>query len=207
LEEFLLPFPVQLIPRFLVHENRPKEELNCFMLDLLHGVSHNHIMQKERLCEMTEPNIFAFTLTQENLPTLGIPLAKLLRIGDVVCLWGNLGAGKTTFARVLIQSLAHKPVEVPSPTFTLVQIYDTSHGEVWHCDLYRLNNPEEVFELGLEEAFHEAICLLEWPERLGDLLPQQRIDIAFHTVNETTRAITVTLVGPHDLIQSTLSRL
>jgi tRNA threonylcarbamoyladenosine biosynthesis protein TsaE len=156
---------------------------------------------------MVKHNTFTFTFTQDNLATLAIPLARLLRVGDIVCLWGELGAGKTTFARVLIQGLAGKPVEVPSPTFTLVQTYGTPQGEVWHCDLYRLNNPEEVFELGLEEAFHEAICLLEWPERLGDFLPQKRIDIAFHAVNEATRAITVNLVGTHDLIQSALSRL
>jgi tRNA threonylcarbamoyladenosine biosynthesis protein TsaE len=156
---------------------------------------------------MPNQNTFTFTFTQDNLATLGAPLAKLLRGGDIVCLWGDLGAGKTTFARVLIRGLVGEPVEVPSPTFTLVQTYDTPQGEVWHCDLYRLNNPEEVFELGLEEAFHEAICLLEWPERLGDILPRRRIDITFHTINETTRTIVVTLVGNHDLIQSALSRL
>lgn len=170
-------------------------------------LSHNLTLQNGRLCKVTDQNKFIFTFTQENLAILAIPLASALFVKDIVCLWGDLGAGKTTFARVLIQSLAGAPVEVPSPTFTLIQTYNTTQGEIWHCDLYRLNNPEEVFELGLEEAFHEAICLIEWPERLGNLLPRRRIDIVFHTVNETTRNLTVTLTGTHDLLQSALSRL
>ena len=150
---------------------------------------------------------FNFTLTQENLIILAQPLAKTLRKGDVVALWGDLGAGKTTFARTLIQTLVGKPVDVPSPTFTLVQIYDSLQGEIWHCDLYRLKEPEEIFEIGLEDAFYQAICLVEWPGRLENLLPQRRIDIAFTIQDETTRKISVTLVGSHDLLQASLETI
>jgi len=150
---------------------------------------------------------FNFTLTQEDLLILAHPLAKTLRKGDVVALWGDLGAGKTTFARTLIQTLVGKPIEVPSPTFTLVQIYDSVQGELWHCDLYRLKEPEEIFEIGLEDAFYQAICLVEWPERLGALLPQRRIDITFTIQDETTRKISVTLVGSHDLLQASLESI
>lgn len=153
---------------------------------------------------MTFMNTFTYTLTQQGLSNLAQPLAKALRPGDVIALWGDLGVGKTTFARILIQTLVGDAIDVPSPTFTLVQAYDTSQGEVWHCDLYRLKDPEEVFELGLEDAFHEAICLIEWPERLGDLLPRRRIDITFKIVNETTREITLTLVGPHESLKKLL---
>ena len=101
-------------------------------------------------------------------------LAPVLHAGDTILLQGGLGAGKTHFARALIQarlSLVGRMEDVPSPTFTLVQTYDTGDVEIWHCDLYRLTGPDEVFELGLDDAFEAAICLVEWPDRLGDLAP------------------------------------
>jgi tRNA threonylcarbamoyladenosine biosynthesis protein TsaE len=111
-------------------------------------------------------------------------LAALAGPGDVIALSGDLGAGKTTFARAFINALpppaaaATGPEDVPSPTFTLLQIYDRAPAPVWHVDLYRLNRPEEAAELGLEDAFAEAITLIEWPERLGALLPLERLDIS-----------------------------
>jgi tRNA threonylcarbamoyladenosine biosynthesis protein TsaE len=107
---------------------------------------------------------------------LGAAVTRLLRTGDVVALWGELGAGKTTVARAVITELGYGG-EVPSPTFTLVQTYDLSPVAVWHFDLYRIDNPDEVIELSFEEALAEAICLIEWPERMGPLLPSDRLDI------------------------------
>lgn len=109
---------------------------------------------------------------------LGRSLAPLLRPRDVVALHGDLGAGKTTLARSLIRALAADDgLAVPSPTFTLVEIYDTAAGPVWHLDLYRLTAAEEAWELGIEQGFAEAIALIEWPDRLGDLLPPRRLDL------------------------------
>jgi tRNA threonylcarbamoyladenosine biosynthesis protein TsaE len=108
---------------------------------------------------------------------LAARLAGLLRRGDVVALHGDLGVGKTSFARAVLRALGYRG-EVPSPTFTLVQIYDLEPCPVWHVDLYRLADPEEAVELGIEEAFAEAIALIEWPDRLGPLLPADRLDIA-----------------------------
>ncbi|MBN9089795.1 MAG: tRNA (adenosine(37)-N6)-threonylcarbamoyltransferase complex ATPase subunit type 1 TsaE [Reyranella sp.] len=105
--------------------------------------------------------------------SLGATLAARLKPGDVVGLRGDLGAGKTTLARAIIRAAANDPdLIVPSPTFTLVEVYETPRGAFWHFDLYRLEAPEQVYELGWEEALAEGIVLLEWPERLGPLLPQ-----------------------------------
>jgi tRNA threonylcarbamoyladenosine biosynthesis protein TsaE len=92
---------------------------------------------------------------------------------------GDIGAGKTFFARSVIQYLLGRAEDVPSPTFTIVQNYSTKVGEIWHCDLYRLTSPDEAIELGLDEAFEKAICLIEWPDRLGDLTPKAALQLKF----------------------------
>lgn len=100
-----------------------------------------------------------------------------LKVGDIICLTGDLGAGKTEFVRKVIQSLNGQDTVVPSPTFTLVQEYETHIGSIYHYDLYRLHNPEEALELGMEEVYARGISFIEWPDRLGPYLPKQRIDI------------------------------
>ena len=119
-----------------------------------------------------------------------------LQPGDCLLLRGEIGSGKTHFARSLIQSLMTEPEDVPSPTFTLVQVYDTTRGEVWHSDLYRLSAVEELEELGLSEAFESAICLVEWPDKLGPLAPPSALTLTFATdpEHEETRHLTVS--GP-----------
>ena len=106
-------------------------------------------------------------------------LGGLLRPGDVIGLSGDLGTGKTAFARALIQGLVGSDMPVPSPTFTLVQTYDTPVGPLWHCDLYRIEDPEECWELGLSEAFESAVTLIEWPERMARFLPAKALAITF----------------------------
>ena len=107
-------------------------------------------------------------------------LAFALAPGDVVLLDGPIGAGKTHFARALIQArlaAAGQSEDVPSPTFTLVQTYQAGQVEIWHADLYRLTHPEEIAELGLEQAFTDAICLVEWPDRLGPFKPDTALEL------------------------------
>ncbi len=116
--------------------------------------------------------------SEEETMALGASLAPILRPGDVVALRGDLGAGKTALARGAVQSVLGPDTETPSPTFTLVQTYDFPVGELWHCDLYRLEQPDDALELGLEDAFADAICLIEWPDRLGPYLPDDRLDLA-----------------------------
>ena len=111
---------------------------------------------------------------------LAARLARLAVPGDVLALWGDLGMGKTTFARAFMAAragTARGEITVPSPTFTLLQTYDLPGGPVWHYDLYRLAAADDVWELGWEEGLADAINLVEWPERLGDLLPAGRLDV------------------------------
>ncbi|MEX0311580.1 MAG: tRNA (adenosine(37)-N6)-threonylcarbamoyltransferase complex ATPase subunit type 1 TsaE [Tateyamaria sp.] len=118
----------------------------------------------------------------------GAMLGAALRPSDVILLEGSVGAGKTHFARALIQSLLAEPEDVPSPTFTLVQEYDTPNGTVWHADLYRISAQSEVDELGLIEAFDQAICLVEWPDRLGSMTPRDALTLALAQDREGRRA-------------------
>jgi tRNA threonylcarbamoyladenosine biosynthesis protein TsaE len=123
-------------------------------------------------------------------------LAVLARPGDVIGLGGTLGVGKTTFARAFIRAQTTPDEEVPSPTFTLVQTYDGAAGPIWHFDLYRIEDPEAAWELGIEEAFAEAIALIEWPERLGELIPEDRLLVELAPgATETARVIRL-LPGP-----------
>lgn len=119
---------------------------------------------------------------------LGARLGAQLTRGDVVCLAGNLGAGKTTLARGVIETWTGEAEEAPSPTYTLVQTYEGAHGELWHVDLYRLKRPQEAWELGLEDAFATAATLIEWPERLEGHLPHNRLDIELSPEGEGRRA-------------------
>lgn len=133
-----------------------------------------------------------FTRSAEETARLARGIGQRLLPGDVILLDGPIGAGKTHFARALIQSLLIVPEHVPSPTFTLVQVYDTTRGALWHADLYRLQHPSEAKELGLSEAFGTAICLIEWPDRLGSLVPRDALRLVFASgPGEDDRHITV----------------
>lgn len=122
--------------------------------------------------------------------TAGLARALAARavLRDVVALWGDLGTGKTTFARAFIQARpgGESVTEVPSPTFTLVQVYELPDAAVWHFDLYRLTNAEDAWELGIEEALATGISLIEWPDRLGSLLPAARLDIELQAGDQPT---------------------
>jgi tRNA threonylcarbamoyladenosine biosynthesis protein TsaE len=109
---------------------------------------------------------------------LATALAACARQGDVIGLSGPLGSGKTTFARYFIGARMGAG-EVPSPTFTLVETYQPVSGPaIWHFDLYRIEKPDDAYELGIEDAFAEGIALIEWPEHLGGLMPREHLQVA-----------------------------
>src|SRR2546430_907535 len=133
------------------------------------------------LAVSTGVSSFSVVLANERATQrLAIDIAAVLQPGDLVTLSGDLGAGKTAFARALIRHLAEDAaMEVPSPTFTLVQTYALPRFTVVHADLYRVVHAGELAELGVDEASENAVVLLEWPDRAVDALPADRLDVAF----------------------------
>ncbi|MEM6618131.1 MAG: tRNA (adenosine(37)-N6)-threonylcarbamoyltransferase complex ATPase subunit type 1 TsaE [Pseudomonadota bacterium] len=115
-------------------------------------------------------------MTEAAVAAFGAALAPGLRPGDTVLLSGPVGAGKSVLARAVIRALGVSE-DVPSPTFTLVQTYDTPQGTAWHADLYRLTDAGEIYELGLADAVETAICLVEWPGLLGPLIPADALHV------------------------------
>jgi len=126
---------------------------------------------------------------------LAAALAAGAGAGDFIALRGPLGVGKTAFARAFIEALSGGAEEVPSPTFTLVQTYDTPSGSIWHFDLYRLKEPGELRELGFDEALVQGLALVEWPERIEGLLPADRLDLELSFAPEAETARLARLVG------------
>lgn len=115
-------------------------------------------------------------------------IAKSINYPSVLCLHGNLGAGKTSFSRAFIRELINNPDEIiPSPTYNIVQTYDDE--QIWHFDLYRLNHPDELYDIGWEEAITSKLCLIEWPDRLGSLKPANAINITIDILENETRKI------------------
>ncbi|MZR29727.1 tRNA (adenosine(37)-N6)-threonylcarbamoyltransferase complex ATPase subunit type 1 TsaE [Sneathiella litorea] len=108
-------------------------------------------------------------------------IAELLKPGDVIALGGTLGAGKTAFVRALVRQLAQEEIDVPSPTYNLLLTYDFDDFCLYHYDLYRLESPEEAFELDIDEAFDTGVSLIEWPDRLGKYLPEDHLLIKIDT--------------------------
>lgn len=138
-----------------------------------------------------------FIKDENGWQALAEKLAPHLKTGDVITLEGDLGAGKTSFARALIRTLADNPAQdVPSPTFTLVQTYELPRLSVWHFDLYRLEEKElDILELGWDDARREGLCLVEWPARLGKLLPKDRLAVKIAYASGGGRQATLAAYG------------
>lgn len=137
---------------------------------------------------MSEPIIIDSHSTDDTI-NAAQQCANMAKKGDIITLSGPMGAGKSEFARGFICHLMGADIEVPSPTFTLVQTYDSPTNMIWHFDLYRLENAEEIYEIGWEDALNEGIMLIEWPERLGHLMPARRTEIIITPKSENNREI------------------
>ncbi len=137
------------------------------------------------------PNLIINKLANENDSKLfANDLSDILQSGDIIALWGDIGVGKTTLARNIIQNLCGDEINVPSPTFPLLQIYDAPEFQIWHMDLYRINAAEDVFELGVEDAFYDCLSLIEWPDKMAGYLPLARLDIVIDIdIKNNTRSI------------------
>ncbi len=109
--------------------------------------------------------------TETDTIAIGRKLAKLARCGDVFALYGTLGMGKSVLARAFVQELCGA-TEVPSPTFTLLQTYETPEFDIYHFDLYRIKSADEIFEIGVEDALYSGVCLIEWPDKMAPYLPR-----------------------------------
>jgi N-acetylmuramate 1-kinase len=139
---------------------------------------------------------------------LAVDVANALKPGDLITLSGDLGAGKTTFARALIRYLADdETAEVPSPTFTLMQAYELPRFQVVHADLYRTEKAADLAELGFDDLPEGAVTLLEWPDRAGDLLPPDRLDIAFTLAPKLKHEFRHALVTGHGALAPRVARM
>jgi tRNA threonylcarbamoyladenosine biosynthesis protein TsaE len=142
---------------------------------------------------MAQPILQTSLADEAATAALAAKIAPVLQPSDTLLLEGEIGAGKSAFARALIRARLGRMEEVPSPTFTLVQTYEDDAADLWHCDLYRLTDPDEALELGLGAAFETAICLVEWPDRLGAATPPNALRLAFSAENDHHE---LTISGP-----------
>ncbi len=127
--------------------------------------------------------------TEADTARLGGILAPALRQGEAICLSGPLGAGKSVLARAVIRALNPQERDIPSPTYTLMQLYDGPYFPIAHFDLYRLTDADEAFEIGLQEALQQGAVVIEWPERLGDQQPRDRLEVVMSMHGDGRRAV------------------
>ena len=145
--------------------------------------------------------------SEQETIALAQDIARIVRCGDVIFLKGDLGVGKSVFARAFLREISkNQNLDVPSPTFTLVQTYETDIAPIWHFDLYRLETSEEIYELGWEDALYDGILLIEWPERLGELAPAEHLEIRLQHTNQNTQSRTINLT-PHGQWDARLTEL
>ena len=128
--------------------------------------------------------------TQKETENLARALSEISTLQDVWALFGTLGVGKSVFSRAFIKNITSVE-DVPSPTFTLVQVYEAPSFDIYHYDLYRLKSAEEIWELNIEEAFAQAVSLVEWPEKMGPYLPRDCFKVNIISLSQDRRRIEI----------------
>ncbi len=128
--------------------------------------------------------------SEQETSQIASQIALQAKKGDRFLLYGTLGVGKSVFSRAFIKALCGQDTEVPSPTFTLLQTYEAKDFEIYHFDLYRIKHQEELFELGIEDALYAGVCLIEWPSKLGNYMPQEYTKIEI-SQSDNQRIITI----------------
>tara|TARA_B100001057_G_scaffold490546_1_gene579041 strand:- start:818 stop:1306 length:489 start_codon:yes stop_codon:yes gene_type:complete len=139
---------------------------------------------------MKTGTIFSQKLNAIECYELGKNISKYLNVGDTIMLNGDIGTGKTHFARSLINSrmvLENEISEVSSPSYNIVNVYDNISPIIWHVDLYRLNSSEEIYELGLFSFLDEVIMIIEWPDKMGNLKPKRYLEFIFEEINDINK--------------------
>lgn len=144
---------------------------------------------------MKHVKYFSESVSLDALKAFTTNLSAYLKPGDLILLKGDLGAGKTELVRQLIQGLCPEIKNVPSPTFTLVQEYETPQGTIYHYDLYRVQDPEEVFELGIEDHLIHGITFVEWPDRLPRIHCKNILTLQIDLQDDGTRSVQLTGIG------------
>jgi tRNA threonylcarbamoyladenosine biosynthesis protein TsaE len=129
--------------------------------------------------------------SEEETSELAKNISSKIKKGDIITFTGDLGSGKSFLCRHIIKSLCGRDTKVISPTFNLLQIYQAKEFEIYHFDLYRLNQLDEIYELGIEEAFSGHVCLIEWPAIISSILPKEAISIEVEIIDETMRRVRI----------------
>ena len=126
----------------------------------------------------------------------GSKMAKKMKAPQCICLYGNLGSGKTIFSKGFAEGLGISRKSIKSPTFALMKKYKIGKTDLFHCDFYRINEPDDLLDADLEEIFNQknALVLIEWPEKIQKLLPKKRIDLLFKYIDENSRTIQIKAV-------------
>lgn len=128
--------------------------------------------------------------SEDETITIANEIADMIAYPSILCLYGDLGAGKTAFSRAFIRHLCvDETMTIPSPTYTFVQTYDDD--QIWHFDLYRMETPDQLYDIGWEEALSAKLCLIEWPERLETMKQDNAVDIMIETLPDGTRRFTL----------------
>ncbi len=163
--------------------------VNCLKVQILH----------EDSVKMTDDALSFSSNSLRQTKNIANKITPFLKTHPCLTISGNLGSGKTTLTGYIINNLAKNSSKIQSPTFNIINIYEPSFGKIFHMDLYRIKDTNELFELGFPDIFYQGICIIEWPEIAKNLLPKKRIEINISLDSKNTRDITIKIVDEKNI--------